>query len=217
MAPSRWLLLVAVGGVSVAAAALLLLPWLACDSGAFGPEATANCRIERLRTAPDAARFSRALDGVRPLLDNSTSSFVLGRARDALQEGESKGYDGPARELRGWIDTLFAERRVRALQMRDELEPQVLALRVPVGAGLPVERFPVRATLVLWEAGEPVATYAVEQRGGVVTLSKGEGGFPRVYALPAEFRTLYEAAKDGIGLEDWNALLGLTGKVIVER
>jgi hypothetical protein len=217
MAPSRRLLLVAVGGASVAAAALFLFPWLACDSGAFGFDAMANCRIERLRMAPDAARFGQALDGVRPLLDNSTSSFILGRARDALLEGESKGYDGPARELRGWIDGVFAERKVRALQVRDELEPRVLALRVSVGAGLPVERFPVRATLVLWEAGESIATYTVEQRGGVVTLSKGEGGFPRVYALPAEFRILYEAAKDGIGLEDWNALLGLAGKVIVER
>ncbi len=217
MALPRLAIAAGLSAAGIALAALLLVPWLTCDAGTFGFDANVNCRIERLRTAPDGARFGQALEGLRPLLDNSTSSFILGRARDALLLGESKGYDGPAREVRAWIDGVFAVRLAEALRFRDEMEPKVLALRVPLAPGLPVERFPVRATLVLWEAGESVATYTVEQRGGVVTLSKGEGGFPNVYALPAEFRTLYEAAKDGIGLDDWNALMGLVGKVVVER
>lgn len=217
MAPSRLLVAAGVAGASLALAALVLFPWLVCDQGAFGFDAKANCRIERLRQATAEARYHEALAGVAPLLDNSTSSFILGRARDALREGQARGFNGPTHDHLAWVEGIFAERKARALQVRDELEPRVLALRIPVGPGLPVERFPVRASLVLWEAGESIATYALEQRGGIVTVSRGEGGFPRVYALPDDFRTLYEAAKDGIGLDDWSALLGLSGKVVVER
>lgn len=224
-------LLVAIAGAGVAAATFVLVPWLVCDQGAFGAESRLSCRLDRLREAPDAARYREALVQVAPLLDDATPSRLLLKAREALRDGLARGFNGgPAPEagpfatksqvttgdLLAWIGEVFAERRARALQLRDELEPRILDLRVPVDSRIPVERFPVRATLVLWEAGESLASYTLRVEGGSVRVSKGDGGPPRVYAEPAEFRLLYDAASDGIGLQDWYNLAGLAGRVVVE-
>lgn len=209
-------LLVAIAGAGVAAATFVLVPWLVCDQGAFGAESRLSCRLDRLREAPDAARYGEALERVAPLLDDATPSRLLLKVRDGLREGLARGFNGPTRDLLAWLERIFEERKTRALQMRDQLEPRILDLRVPVDSRIPVERFPVRATLVLWEAGESLASYTLRVEGGSVRVSKGDGGPPRVYAEPEEFRTLYEAASDGIGLQDWYDLVGLAGKVVVE-